>query len=75
MRWYEPYFLGHHALHLPAGRQSALRGVHKTKVADSINLACAASAGMDLFLTGDKGLVKLIVPGIQFVAHFENPIL
>jgi hypothetical protein len=38
-------------------------------------LACAASAGVDLYLTGDKQLVKLDVPGIQFIADFNAPIL
>jgi hypothetical protein len=45
------------------------------KIADSIQLACAASAGIDLFLTGDQQLVKLDVPGIQFIADFNNPVL
>ncbi len=54
---------------------SLLRGRQKLKIADSIHLACAASAGIDLFLTGDKQLTKLDVPGIQFIADFEMPIL
>ncbi|MFZ0745763.1 MAG: PIN domain-containing protein [Terracidiphilus sp.] len=54
---------------------SSLRGRHKVKIADSIHLACAASAGIDLFLTGDKQLIKLDVPGIQFIADFNTPIL
>ena len=54
---------------------SKLRAEHKLKVADSIHLACAASAGIDLFLTGDRRLTKLDVPGIQFIAEFNNPIL
>jgi predicted nucleic acid-binding protein len=56
---------------------SRLRSVHRVKTADAIHLACAAAAGVDLFLTGDKGLLKLklYVPGIQFIADFENPIL
>ena len=53
---------------------SRLREGHKVKIADSIHLACAASAGIDLFLTGDKRLTKLDVPGIQFIADFNNPI-
>jgi predicted nucleic acid-binding protein len=53
---------------------SSLRGRHKVKIADSIHLACAASAGIDLFLTGDKELAKLDVPGIQFIADFNNPL-
>jgi len=54
---------------------SRLRAMQKLRIADSIHLACAASAGIDLFLTGDKQLVKLDVPGIQFIADFNNPLL
>jgi uncharacterized protein len=54
---------------------SALRAREKVKVADAIHLACAASAGIDLFLTGDKDLMRLDVPGIQFIADFNGPIL
>jgi predicted nucleic acid-binding protein len=54
---------------------SRLRARTKVKIADSIHLACAASAGIDLFLTGDKDLMKLDVPGIRFIADFNSPIL
>ncbi|MGA8088225.1 MAG: PIN domain-containing protein [Terracidiphilus sp.] len=54
---------------------SLLRAKEKLKVADCIHLACAASAGIDLFLTSDKQLVKLDVQGIQFIADFNTPIL
>ncbi|MDE3199420.1 MAG: PIN domain-containing protein [Acidobacteriota bacterium] len=54
---------------------SRLRAEQNLRVADSIHLACAASAGIDLFLTGDKQLVKLDVPGIQFIADFNAQIL
>jgi predicted nucleic acid-binding protein len=54
---------------------SRLRAREMLKVADSIHLACAASAGIDLFLTGDKQLMRLDVPGIQFIADFNSPIL
>lgn len=53
---------------------SWLRAKERLKVADSIHLACAASGGIDLFLTGDQQLVKLDVPGIQFIADFNAPI-
>ncbi len=53
---------------------STLRAIQKIKVADSIHLACAASAGIDLFLTGDQKLTRLDVPGIQFIADFNNPL-
>jgi predicted nucleic acid-binding protein len=56
----------------PFGR---LRAKERLKVADAIHLASAASAGIDLFLTGDKQLVKLDVPGIQFIADFNTPVL
>ena len=51
---------------------SRLRAKTKVRVADAIHLACAASAGIDLFLTGDKDLAKLDVPGIQFIADFTS---
>lgn len=54
---------------------ASLRVTHKLKVADAIHLASAASAGMDLFLTGDKQLMKLHVPGINFIADFDTPLL
>ena len=54
---------------------SSLRGRHKIKIADAIHLACAASVGIDLYLTGDTQLFKLDVPGIQFIADFNSPIL
>jgi predicted nucleic acid-binding protein len=52
-----------------------LRAVHKLRIADAIHLSCAASAGIDLFLTGDKQLLKLDVRGIQFIADFNTPIV
>jgi predicted nucleic acid-binding protein len=54
---------------------SQLRAKEKLKIADAIHLACAASAGIDLFLTGDKQLMRLHVPGIQFIADFNTPLL
>lgn len=57
------------------GPFSILRSRNKLKVADSIHLASAASAGIDLFLTGDRELAKIDIPGIQFIADFNNPVL
>lgn len=51
---------------------ASLRAVQKLATADSIHLACAASRGVDLFLTGDKRLAKQTVPGIQFISSIEN---
>jgi uncharacterized protein len=56
---------------------SRLRSEHRLKAADSIHLACAAAAGVDMFLTGDTRLLRrgLHVPGIHFVGDFKLPIL
>ncbi len=51
---------------------ASLRAVQKLATADSIHLACAASRGVDLFLSGDKQLTRQIVPGIQFISSIEN---
>ena len=48
-----------------------LRATEKVTPADAIHLACAASSGTDLFLTHDKKLHKLHVPGIQFIAGLD----
>jgi hypothetical protein len=39
---------------------------------DSIHLACAAQARIDLFLTNDAALVGKIIPGIQFIAGLNS---
>jgi predicted nucleic acid-binding protein len=57
------------------GPFARVRSIERLKIADSIHLACAASAGIDLFLTGHKQLHKLIVPGIQFISNFKSPIM
>jgi predicted nucleic acid-binding protein len=54
---------------------SRLRGQSRLRIADSIHLACAAGAGIDMFLTGDQQLVGMYVPGIQFIADFETPVI
>ncbi len=54
---------------------SRLRSDHRIKPPDAIHLACAAAAGMDLFLTHDARLTKLHVPGIHFIQGFNTPLL
>jgi predicted nucleic acid-binding protein len=54
---------------------SELRAKRRLGIADSINLACAASAGMDVFLTGDKKLPGQHIPGVQFVVDFQTQLL
>jgi predicted nucleic acid-binding protein len=52
---------------------SNLRTEMQLKAPDSIHLACAAAAGVDMFLTGDAQLLKrrLHVPGIHFITDFK----
>lgn len=52
-----------------------IKGSWRIPSADAIHLACAAVAGTDLFLTNDRTLVGKIIPGIQFIATLDNPLL
>jgi predicted nucleic acid-binding protein len=52
-----------------------IRGALKISSADAIHLACAASAGTDLFLTNDRNLIGKVIPGIQFIAGLDSNII
>jgi predicted nucleic acid-binding protein len=39
---------------------------------DAIQLSCAGAAGVELFITNDKNLHKLTVPGIHFVTSLDR---
>lgn len=52
-----------------------IKGSLRIPSADAIHLACAASAGTDLFLTNDNNLVGKVIPGIQFIAGLDSNIL
>lgn len=52
-----------------------IKGSMKIPSADAIHLACAATAGTDLFLTNDKNLVGKVIPGIQFIAGLDSNII
>jgi predicted nucleic acid-binding protein len=47
---------------------------HKPSVgrADAVQLACAAEAKVDLFITNDSRLRGEAIPGIQFIAGLDN---
>jgi predicted nucleic acid-binding protein len=49
-----------------------IRAQHGVSPVDSIRLACAAQAQIDLFLTNDAALVGKIIPGIQFIAGLDS---
>jgi len=52
-----------------------IRAKYRTSAADTIHLACAATAGIDLFLTNDNQLPKLHIPGIKFIAGLDTNLL
>ena len=54
-----------------AERYAQLRATLRVYPADAIHLASAAQAGVDLFLTNDRALRGLVVPGIDFVAGLD----
>ena len=54
-----------------AARYASLRATHNMCNADAMQLACAAYAGVDLFITNEKSLHALNVPGIGFIAPLE----
>lgn len=54
-----------------ADRYSDIRASLSVKSADAIHLASAADFGVELFLTHDKSLHKLTIPGIHFIAGLE----
>ena len=55
-----------------ASHYARIRAELGVSPADAIHLACAAQAGVDLFLTNDRKLVGQIVPGIQFIAGIDS---
>ncbi|MGP8225276.1 MAG: type II toxin-antitoxin system VapC family toxin [Terracidiphilus sp.] len=55
-----------------AWRYASLRATHKIRNPDAIQLACAAHFGVDIFITNDKHMHKLDVPGIGFIAPLEK---
>jgi len=48
-----------------------LRHDRSLRAPDAIQLACAAQAGCDLFITNDDRLSRKIVPGIQFIVCLD----
>jgi predicted nucleic acid-binding protein len=42
------------------------------KPPDAIQLSCAAAAGVELFITNDRSLQRLNVPGIHFVTSLDR---
>ena len=49
-----------------------LRSDRSLRPPDAIQLACAASVGVDLFITNDSHLRSKQVPGIQFIVSLDR---
>ncbi len=58
-----------------AKRFADIRAAKAVKAPDAIQLACAANAQVDLFVTNDDRLSRLVVPGIQFISSLERAFL
>jgi len=54
---------------------AAIRAAQAVSAPDAIHLACAAQAGIDLFLTNDSSLIGKVIPGIQFIAGIDSDVL
>jgi uncharacterized protein len=55
-----------------AKRYAEIRSRLRIRPADAIQLACAAAARTDLFVTNDGRLSEVVVPGITFVTGIER---
>ncbi len=55
-----------------APRFAEIRQDRSVRASDAIQLACAAVAGTDLFITNDKRLRRKQVRGIQFIQSLEE---
>ncbi len=55
-----------------AGTYARLRSDRSLRATDAIQLACAASAGVDLFITNDARLHGKQVAGIQFIVPLDR---
>ena len=55
-----------------ATRYAEIRSRERVRPADAIQLACAAAAHTDLFVTNDSRLSGLVVSGITFITGIER---
>jgi uncharacterized protein len=55
-------------------RFSEIRAANNVTQADAIHLASASIADVDLYLTNDKNLLRLNIPGIKFFADLSGRI-
>ncbi len=61
------------AFEVEAAKQYAeIRSRERIRPADAIQLACAAAARTDLFVTNDSRLSGMAIPGITFITGIER---
>jgi len=58
-----------------APRYAAIRTDRAISAPDAIQLACAATAGVDLFITNDDRLSRKYVPDVKFITSLERAYL
>ena len=58
-----------------APRYAAIRADRTIKAPDAIQLACAAAADTDLFITNDDRLSRKHVPDVKFITSLERAYL
>jgi predicted nucleic acid-binding protein len=58
-----------------APRYAVIRADRTIRAPDAIQLACAASAGVDLFITNDDRLSRKHVPDVKFITSLERAYL
>ena len=58
-----------------APRYAVIRADRTIKAPDAIQLACAAAAGTDLFITNDDRLSRKHVPDVKFITSLERAYL
>ncbi|MBV9608765.1 MAG: PIN domain-containing protein [Acidobacteria bacterium] len=51
---------------------ASLRRDRALRAPDALQLACASSAGVDLFVTNDTRLQRKHVPGVHFIASLQT---
>jgi predicted nucleic acid-binding protein len=54
---------------------AGLRAQQGVKSVDALHLATAGSHGVDAFVTHDRKLKKVVVPGISFILPIESDVL
>jgi predicted nucleic acid-binding protein len=58
-----------------APRYAAIRTDRTIKAPDAIQLACAATGDVDIFITNDDRLSRKHVPGVKFIASLRQAYL